>query len=80
MAHPLRTLTQRLRLTQADGPGPPRTYVRCTEGKEGQAAPPYVQRISADPEWRPVELHATHTAHVTAPGALAATLLDIAGT
>jgi hypothetical protein len=39
-----------------------------------------VQRISVDPEWRLIELHADHAAHVTAPEALAATLLEIAAT
>jgi pimeloyl-ACP methyl ester carboxylesterase len=76
--HPLRTLTQPLRLTGREGAGLPRTYVLCTEGKEGQPVPPYVERVSSDPAWRVVELHAGHSAHVTAPDALARTLEDVA--
>jgi pimeloyl-ACP methyl ester carboxylesterase len=78
VGHPLRTLTQPLRLTRPDGAGVPRTYVLCTEGKDGQDVPTDVQRIAVDPEWRLIELHADHAAHVTAPEALAATLLEIA--
>jgi pimeloyl-ACP methyl ester carboxylesterase len=76
--HPLRTLTQPLRLTRADGEGPSRTYVLCAEGKEGQPVPPYVQRISRDPDWRMIELQASHAAHVMAPEAVAGTLADLA--
>jgi pimeloyl-ACP methyl ester carboxylesterase len=78
--HPLRTLTQPLHLTRAEGAGLPRTYVLCTEGKEGQPVPEYVQRISEDPGWRVIELHAGHSAHVTAPDALADTLIAVATT
>jgi pimeloyl-ACP methyl ester carboxylesterase len=48
--HPLRTLTQPLHLLH-----PParlrRTYVRCTEGKDGKPLPPYVGRVAQDPGW-----------------------------
>jgi pimeloyl-ACP methyl ester carboxylesterase len=75
--HPLATLTQPLRL-KGEPPDVPRTYVLCTEGKEGEAPPPYLDRVRADPSWRLVELAAGHTAHVTAPEKLSATLQAVA--
>jgi pimeloyl-ACP methyl ester carboxylesterase len=78
--HPLRTLTQPLRLTSTDEAGPPRTYVLCTEGKESEPLPPYLQQVVDDPGWRVIELRAGHSAHVTAPDALADTLIEIART
>ncbi len=77
VGHPLRTLTQPLQLTRTDGAGLPRTFVLCTEGKEGEPVPAYVHRISSDPDWRLIELPAGHSAHVTAPDVLAGTLLEI---
>jgi hypothetical protein len=77
---PLRTLTHALHLTRTEGAGLPRTYVLCTEGKEGHPDPPYVERVSKDPGWRVIELHAGHSAHVTAPHALADTLIEVAKT
>lgn len=77
---PLRTLTQALRLTRTEGVGLPRTYVLCSEGKEGQPVPGYVERVSKDPGWRVIVLDAGHSAHVTAPDALADTLIEVAKT
>ncbi|MCV2489226.1 alpha/beta hydrolase [Geodermatophilus sp. YIM 151500] len=76
--HPLRTLTQPLHLVDDAAVEPPRTYVLCSEGKHGQPVPAYVQRISADPQWRVIEVEAGHAAHVTAPEALVGTLVEIA--
>jgi pimeloyl-ACP methyl ester carboxylesterase len=75
--HPLASLTQPLHL-EHEAPELTRTFVLCTDGKEGEAEPPYVARVRADPSWRLVELAATHTAHVTAPEELARVLHDIA--
>ena len=68
---PVATFAQPLRLTNPAGLGVSHTYVLCTEGKEGQEVPSYVQRAQADPSWRFVELAAGHGAHVTAPQTLA---------
>ncbi len=73
---PLRTFTRPVRLTTADVPFR-RTYVRHTEGKEGQELPEYVERARADPDWRFVELAGGHAAHVTAPRQLADLLIDL---
>jgi pimeloyl-ACP methyl ester carboxylesterase len=73
---PLRTMSQPLRLSPPR-PVLPRTYVYCTEGKEGEYPMPRLEQIRADPSWRFVELAANHVAHVTAPEKLAATLLDL---
>jgi pimeloyl-ACP methyl ester carboxylesterase len=75
--HPLRTLTQPLHLSRPSAAHPPRTYILCTAGKEGEQLPRYVQRVSADPAWQLVELPASHVAHVTAPELLTACLLDV---
>jgi pimeloyl-ACP methyl ester carboxylesterase len=75
--HPLATMTQPLHLEHGET-DLPRTFVLCTEGKEGEAEPPYVPRVRTDPAWRLVELAATHTAHVTAPEQLSHTLQEIA--
>jgi hypothetical protein len=75
--HPLASLTQPLHL-EHEAPELPRTFVLCTEGKEGEAEPPYVARVRADPAWRLVELAAGHTAHVTAPDTLSRALQDVA--
>jgi len=76
-AQPLATMTQPLQLT---GPASdlPRTYIYCTEGKEGQPPPPFLDRVRADPSWQFAELAADHVAHVSAPEKLTATLLDLA--
>jgi pimeloyl-ACP methyl ester carboxylesterase len=74
---PLATMTQPLLLEHGE-PDLPRTFVLCTDDKEGQTEPPYVGRVRADPSWRLVELAATHTAHVTAPEQLSRTLQEIA--
>ena len=75
---PLATMTQPLRLSAPDRPGPPRTYIYCTEGKDGEPVPGYVQRAFDDPDWRIVRLAATHTLHVTSPELLAETLVGLA--
>ena len=75
--HPLASLTQPLHL-EHEPPDLPRTFVLCTEGKEGEAEPPYVARVRTDPAWRLVELAATHTAHVTAPEKVSRALQDVA--
>jgi pimeloyl-ACP methyl ester carboxylesterase len=77
VGQPLATFTQPV--TLGDHPAVlPRTYVLCTEGKEGQETPTWVTRISADPDWRLIRLRAGHTAHVTAPDAVARTLIAAA--
>ena len=73
---PLGTMNQPLRLSHQD-PDVPRTYVYCTEGKEGDDPVPHLQQIRADPAWRFVGLAANHIAHVTAPEMVTATLLDL---
>ena len=74
---PVETMAQPIRLTAPASALPPRTFILCTEGKDGEPTPPHVDRIRTDPEWRLVLLAATHSAHVTAPEALAAALLAL---
>ena len=70
-------MRQPLRLANP-APALPRTYIYCTEDKDGEPVPPYLDRVRTDPSWRFVELAAGHTAHVAAPETLTATLLSIA--
>jgi pimeloyl-ACP methyl ester carboxylesterase len=78
VSQPITTFTQPLRLADRSGAGVARTYIRCTQGKEGQELPGYVQRAGSDPAWRLVELAAGHGAHVTAPQQLADLLVELA--
>jgi pimeloyl-ACP methyl ester carboxylesterase len=75
---PINTFTQPLRLANPPGAGVRRTYILCTEGKEGQELPSYVRRARSSPAWRFVELAAGHGAHVTAPQELANLLVELA--
>jgi pimeloyl-ACP methyl ester carboxylesterase len=75
---PLRTMTSPAR-PPAPPPDLPRTYVFCTEGKDGEPPLRNLDRIRADPSWHYVELAANHIAHVTAPEKLTAALLDLVG-
>jgi pimeloyl-ACP methyl ester carboxylesterase len=74
---PLATFTQPVQLRSTPSALPPRTFILCTEGKEGEPPRPYVSRVRSDPDWRLIELPASHVAHVTAPHDLAATLTDV---
>jgi pimeloyl-ACP methyl ester carboxylesterase len=74
---PVKTFTQPVRLTSPTAAELPRTYIRCTEGKEGEALPAYVERARSEPGWRYRELAAGHGAHVTAPQALANLLIQL---
>jgi pimeloyl-ACP methyl ester carboxylesterase len=73
---PLGTMTQPMRLSSPDH-GLPRTYLYCTEGKEGEFPPPHLDQIRTDPSWGFVELAANHIAHVTAPEMVTAALVDL---
>jgi pimeloyl-ACP methyl ester carboxylesterase len=74
---PVNTFTQALQLTSPAPALVPRTYILCTEGREGQALPAYVERARSEPGWRYLELAAGHGAHYTAPHALTKLLLEL---
>jgi pimeloyl-ACP methyl ester carboxylesterase len=74
---PLATFTQPVQLRSPASALPPRTFILCTQGKEEEPPRPYASRVSAAPDWRLVELAASHVAHVTAPHDLSATLTDV---
>jgi pimeloyl-ACP methyl ester carboxylesterase len=74
---PVATFEQPLRLTNPPEAGVSRTYVLCTEGKEGLEFPGYVHQARSDPAWRFVELPAGHAAHVTAPQQLTEVLVGL---
>lgn len=76
---PLRTMTQPVR-PSTPPPDLPRTYIHCTQGKDGEPPLRNLDRIRSDPSWRFLDLAADHVAHVTAPEKVAATLSDLAPT
>ena len=75
---PINTFTQPLRLANPASAGVRRTYILCTQGKEDQELPGYVQRLRSDPAWRFIEFAAGHGAHVTAPQQLTDLLAQLA--
>jgi hypothetical protein len=77
---PVKTFSQPVRLTDATAAALPRMYILCTEGKEGQPLPGYIERARSEPGWRYRELAAGHGAHVTAPQQLAHLLLELVPT
>jgi pimeloyl-ACP methyl ester carboxylesterase len=74
---PVKTFTQPVRLTNPAAAKLLRTYILCTEGKEGAALPAYIERARSEPGWRYRELAAGHGAHVTAPQALSKLLVEL---
>ena len=74
---PAATFAQPVRLANDAAESLPRTYVFCTEGKDGVARPPCVERARSAPGWRYRELAAGHGAHVTAPQQVADLLLEL---
>ena len=74
---PVETFAQPVRLTSAAAAALARTYILCTQGKEGQPLPGFVERVRSEPGWRYRELAAGHGAHVTAPRELARLLLEL---
>jgi len=77
--HPLVTWTRPIRLAGAAA-ALPTTYVRCTVGydPDDEDTRRQDERIRAEHGWRYRELVETHAAPLTAPGAVAAVLVDIA--
>jgi pimeloyl-ACP methyl ester carboxylesterase len=74
---PVKTFSQPVRLTNATAAVLPRTYILCTQGKEGQPLPGYIERARLEPGWRYRELAAGHGAHVTAPQELTNIVLEL---
>lgn len=77
VAQPLRTFEEPVRLTNPAAAAIPRTYILCTEDKQGQPLPEYVERARANPGWRFRELATGHRPHVTTPRDLADLLLGL---
>ena len=75
----LKTWTQPIRLSGAAA-AIPTTYIRCTVGYDPNDEDTRRQdaRIRSEPGWRYRELATGHDAMITAPGALAGLLLEVA--
>ena len=67
---PLKTFEQRLSLIGAAEPLP-RTYVYCKRAGPGDVFRQFAERARHEPEWKLVEIDASHNPHITTPGALA---------
>jgi pimeloyl-ACP methyl ester carboxylesterase len=72
--HPLASLLQTIRLTDAVNQVPRREFIYCS-GWEGTPFADLRTRLQADPEWRVHELPTAHNAMREAPDAVAALLL-----
>ena len=75
---PLRTFTQKLRLTHPGTPAYPRSYIYCAKKASGDPFAQFAARFRADPAWRFHQMDASHSPNVTAPEALATLLLGLA--
>ena len=73
--HPIRTLAD---AAQIDNPGAtdiPRSYILCTGNPADGTFPAIARRIKTDASWNYLELASPHAAMITAPRALADTIL-----
>lgn len=75
---PLRTFEEPVRLSGACE-RVPTTYIYCTRPGPIDIFKPFAQRANSRAGWRYMEMDASHSPHITAPGKLAALLHDIAG-
>lgn len=73
---PARCFSQKLRVRHAT-PAVPRSYIHCTRKAGPDVFAQFAERFRADPAWRFNAMDASHSPNVTAPGALAALLLDL---
>jgi pimeloyl-ACP methyl ester carboxylesterase len=77
VSHPVKTLTQPLRLTRPPAGTLSSAYILCAKGRNGAPLEPRMERIRANPAWRWREIDADHLAHVTTPETLAKALLEL---
>ncbi len=76
--HPLAAYADPIRLDHPVGNGLPRVFIRCIRPVYDAVRPSY-DRIATDPAWTRVDLETGHDAMITAPDALSALLLRLAG-
>jgi pimeloyl-ACP methyl ester carboxylesterase len=76
--HPLKTLTQPLRLHRTPEPRLSRTYIYCPVGVDpSEPEPAFLQRARTEPGWRYLALSASHLAPISAPRETADLLLSL---
>ncbi len=75
-AQPVKTLTQPLRLANPLSQAIPRTYIRCTEEREGRPVPEFIQRLRHASGWQYRELATGHWPMMSTPRELANLLLE----
>lgn len=76
-AQPLKTMTQRIRLSNPAAETLPRTFISCTvDAADGDRR--MAERARSTPGWRYRELSATHFAVLTHPGEVVNLLLEVA--
>lgn len=77
--HPLSTWTETLRLANGGGAHLPRAYVHCMRPPLPMSSMPFhAALLKNDPTWRYREIASGHGAMLTAPAAVASTLLELA--
>ena len=75
-AHPIKTLEDPAQIDNPDKAGIPRTYIFCTENPPDGTFPAIAGRIKTDTSWSYLEVTSPHAAMITAPRALAETILQ----
>jgi len=75
LPQPIRTFEQALPMAAI--PALPRVYLFCGRVGPDDTFRPFARRAAAEPGWTLRELDASHSPHVTCPGALAAVLADL---
>jgi len=73
---PARCFSQKLRLANAQLRFP-RTYIHCTKKVEPDVFRQFADRLRDDPEWRFLEMDASHSPNLTEPEPLAQVLLGV---
>lgn len=77
-AHPVKTLTQPVRLANPLSQAIPRTYIMCTADQEGRPVPEFIQKLRHASGWQYRELATGHWPMISAPRELADLLLQSA--
>jgi pimeloyl-ACP methyl ester carboxylesterase len=77
--HPIKTMSQPLRLGASNSRQIPRTFVYCATAREGEQGPPYLDYFRSTPGWSLERLYTGHWPMFSMPLETAALLERIAG-
>ncbi len=76
-AHPLRTLSEPAVLGNPKADKIPRTFIFCTGNPPDGSFPRLAKELKGRPDWKYMEINSSHSAMITAPGALSEKLLEV---